>query len=271
MIKSDPTDQLTQLVDAVLQSSKYRTVHKDLIKRIGSRELANRHNLKEATKATKNKLHQVGAFLDPKPAFDKWLLRVEEAAQRGDNNSLRQVCADIMAHHASTRERLPILNLFYEKTLSDLPPIRSLLDVACGLNPLSLLWMPHADTLDYYAYDIYENLIDFLNEFFALMQVRGYAEVCDVIQLCSPPKVDLALILKSIPCLEQIDKSAARRLLDTINADHVLVSFPVHSLSGRNKGMAIHYEAKFRELTAGRSWVIARFDFETELVFRISK
>jgi 16S rRNA (guanine(1405)-N(7))-methyltransferase len=74
-----------------------------------------------------------------------------------------------------------------------------------------------------------------------------------------------------VPCLEQVDKSAGQRLLDTLDTAHLLVSFPVHSLGGRSKGMAATYTAHFRQLVAGRGWRIERFEFATELVFRISK
>ncbi len=52
--------QLDQLIEAVQASSKYRSISSDFVSYIGTQELARRHNLKEAIKATKNKLHQVG-------------------------------------------------------------------------------------------------------------------------------------------------------------------------------------------------------------------
>jgi 16S rRNA (guanine(1405)-N(7))-methyltransferase len=83
--------------------------------------------------------------------------------------------------------------------------------------------------------------------------------------------VDLALLLKAIPCLEQLDKAATGRLLETIPASHLLISFPMHSLGGRDVRMRAHYEAHFRALVEGRGWAVRRFAFETELVFRVDK
>ena len=61
------SDQLEKLVETVLTSSKYKAVSHDLIRSIGLRELAKRSSLKEAVKATKSKLHQVGgAYLNDK-------------------------------------------------------------------------------------------------------------------------------------------------------------------------------------------------------------
>jgi 16S rRNA (guanine(1405)-N(7))-methyltransferase len=69
--------------------------------------------------------------------------------------------------------------------------------------------------------------------------------------------------------LEQIDKEAGGHLLDRINAKYILVSFPVHSLGGKAKGMRQNYEEHFRQLVASKDWGVTRFEFETELAFLI--
>lgn len=265
-------NQLDQLVDAVLASRKYKSISQDLIKNLGSQELAKHHTLKEAIKATKNKLHQIGgAYLEGEVPYSSWLAELKHVSKEEDKAQLRHACMSIMRHHASTKERLPILVQFYTALLADLPPVNTVIDIACGLHPLAIPWIPLAEQVQYYAYDMYQDMTDFLNEFMTIIHVHGYAQSCDVIQKCPTHKVDLAFMLKAIPCLEQVDKSAGLRLLDTINADHLLVSFPVHSLGGRKMGMAANYEAHFRELVADKTWSIERFEFANELVFRIAK
>src|SRR3954454_15558408 len=160
-------DDITGLIASVQSSQKYAAISEDMIRSIGLRELAARRNLKEAIKATKNKLHQVaGAYLDARLPYDDWLALLEAAAAadrqpttddrplsnsklkplplsaaKGQNSALARACLAIMRHHASTRERLPILESFYATTLASLGPVRSVLDLACGLNPLALPWM----------------------------------------------------------------------------------------------------------------------------------
>jgi 16S rRNA (guanine(1405)-N(7))-methyltransferase len=266
---------LEQLVDAVHGSPKYRHVSPTFIRAIGAGELAKRPALKEAIKATKNKLHQVGAaYIVGETRYARWLEQLTAAQRSGDRVRFQEACAQVMGHHASTRERLPILDRFYETLLSGLPPIRTVLDIACGLNPLAVTWMPFGGSLDgYYACDIYEDMIAFLNRFFELASVPGHAETCDVVSGIPPYKVDLALVLKAIPCLEQIDKSAGERLLDSLNADHILVSFPVHSLGGRDKETRwmAHYERRLAQLSGGKGWSSRRFEFTTELAFLLSR
>jgi hypothetical protein len=51
----------------------------------------------------------------------------------------------------------------------------------------------------------------------------------------------------------------------------MLVSFPVASLGGRDKGMPAHYEQRLQSLIADKAWRVQRFRYETELAFLITK
>jgi 16S rRNA (guanine(1405)-N(7))-methyltransferase len=267
-----PDTQITQLVDTVLKSAKYRNICPDFVRNIGTQELTKRRNLKEAIKATKNKLHQVGgAYLPGKMNYAGWLNELNVASQAANQDEWRQVCARVLNYHTSTRERLPLLEQFYATILADLPPIHSVIDLACGLNPLAIPWMSLAADAEYYAYDIYQDMIDFLNDFLHLARINGRAEARDVINVCPDHSVDLAFVLKTIPCLEQVDKTAGIRLLDTLNTNYLVVSFPVHSLGGQQKGMATNYETRFGELVANKNWLVKRFEFAYELVFLVIK
>jgi 16S rRNA (guanine(1405)-N(7))-methyltransferase len=270
--------QLDQLLDAVLASSKYQHIDKDLILSIGTGELHKRRNLKEAIKATRSKLHQVGgAYQQTTPHYARWLDELRRAAGPGEGEHpeqgelLRAACRNIMHHHASTRERLPILERFYTTILSEITPVHSVIDIACGLHPLAIPWMPLAANAHYYAYDIYQDMMDFLSACLPYLGVQGEAQVCDVIHACPTQRADVAFLLKAIPCLEQLDPLVGRRLLETIRADHLVVSFPATSLGGKNKGMVMNYEAHFMDLVGNTSWTIERFVFPTELVFLIHK
>ena len=266
------TDPLDKLVSTVLKSPKYKHVCEELVRHIGAQELAIRHGVKEATKTTKRKLHQIGgAYFETAIDYERGLDNLREAMEARDERRLRRTCKELMGLHASTRERLEILEAFYTTTMDDIRPIRTVLDVACGLNPLAIPWMPLDRDVKYYAYDIYTDLMGFVQKFMRLVGVAGCAEARDVTLFPPTHRADVAFILKTIPCLEQLDKSAGLRLLEAVNADYLLVSFPVHSLGGRNKGMVENYEAKFRELVQGKNWSIRRFEFASELAFLVTK
>jgi 16S rRNA (guanine(1405)-N(7))-methyltransferase len=272
MSDGDDLDRLVDLVDAVRAGAKYRHVTVELVRRIGAQELARRRTMKEAVKATRNKLHQVGAAYLPGPMrYGRWIDELRNAVESGAPAAVQKACLRIMEHHTSTRERLPILERFYVAALADIAPIHSVLDLACGLNPLAIPWMPLAPDVTYYAYDIYDDMMAFLGEAMALLKVRGIAESRDIATLTPPAEVDVAYLLKAIPCMEQMDRNAGLALLESVPARHLMVSFPVHSLGGRQKGMPAHYEAHLRELLADRPWKVQRFEFATELAFLISK
>ncbi|GLV57464.1 16S rRNA methyltransferase [Dictyobacter sp. S3.2.2.5] len=270
MARLDKTAALEQLVADVSHSSKYRDICPELIGSIGAQELEKRRNLKEAIKATKNKLHQVGgAYLDGRDHLNDWQAMLQQALATGETEQIKQTCRHLMGYHASTRERLSILDDFYSTLFSQLPPIHSIVDIACGLNPLALPWMPLPESPTYYAYDIYQNMMDFLASYFELMHVEGHSHARDVIRSIPTQPADLALILKVLPCLEQLDKQAPYQLLHTIKARHIVVSYPIQSLGGKSKGMASYYEEHFKRLVENDNWLVHRLEFATELVFLI--
>ena len=262
-------NELDELVTAVLAAGKYQHISPELVRQVGAEELGKRPRLKEAVKATKNKLHQIsGAYFTANIDYEAALARLEEGQRRGAE-AQQAALVEVMRLHASTRERLDILAEFYATTLAGLPPIHSVLDVACGLNPLARPWMPLAAEAIYRAYDVYADMMAFLAAYFALAGIPGQAEVRDVAAAPPTEPVDLALVLKTLPVLAQLDKTAVPRLLDSLQARYLLISFPVQSLGGRLKGMAVNYEAQFAAWTAGRGWDVDKFEFENELVFLV--
>lgn len=264
--------ELEKLVNLVLESGKYAEISPDLVRSIGQAELGKRQSLKEAVKSTRSKLHQVGsAYQETAIPYSRWIKDMLGLTPSLENPAAQAWLKSCMRHHASTRERLPILERIYNETLKDVDPVESVLDVACGLNPLSIPWMPLREGFNYQAVDIFSDMTAFLNQYFDHFGIQGKALTADVIQNPPMEPVQLALIMKTIPCLEQLDKQAGIKLLENIRADILLVSFPARSLGGRSKGMVQNYDAHFRDLTAGKEWKIDRFEFPGELVFRVRK
>lgn len=260
--------ELDALVKQILASSKYQKIAPELVQRIGAQELAKRPSYKTALKATKSKLHQVGgAYRRTRMDYEKGLHLLQETAVSPQD--FRTTCQIIMKTHASTRERLPILNDFYQTVLADLPPIDTVLDVACGLNPLAWPWMPFGPTVQYTAVDIYADMLHFIQQFFVIAGVNGRIQQRDVIGDPPTEAADLILLLKTLPCLEQVDKTAASDLLDTLNGRYLLISYPTQSLGGRSKGMMAQYSQQFAQLANGRFWQVQRFEFASELAFLV--
>src|SRR5262245_60168043 len=127
---SSGENDLEALVRIVAASSSYRSLARELIAAVGACELGKRSTLKEAVKATKGKLHQVAGAYFPRQDYGGWLNTLVQAAATGNPEAMKAACRVILGHHASTRERLPILDDFFAQTLGSLPPIHRVLDVA---------------------------------------------------------------------------------------------------------------------------------------------
>jgi len=263
---------LNRLADTVRSTPRYQGISKELVQHVGAQELDKGRSFKEAVKATRNKIHQVGgAYQEHAVRYAAWLAELKDIPSDPENARLRDFCQRMMGEHASTRERLSVLDRFYATILAPIAPLQSVADLACGFNPLALPWMPLADGAPYYGCDIYSDLADFFNAFLAHLRRAGKVEVCDLTHNLPTQPVHLALLLKTLPCLEQVNKDIGLEILDRIQADYLLVSFPVASLSGRSKGMVKNYADHFLALIEGRPWSVQRFEFSSELAFLVKK
>lgn len=268
---------LERLVTEVLASAGYRTLDPALIARIGRDELATRRSFKEAVKATKSRLHQVhGAFQAGKVDYDGWLARLREA--RGEAGTPLYDLRDgppafaaqslhVMARHASTAERAPILDRFYSTLLPALPAVRTVLDLGCGLHPLAIPWMGLQPGTRYLGYEIDAAQVAFLNAYLALAGISGCVQVRDVHAEPPAEEADLALALKLLPTLDRLGHDGGAALLAALRVPYLVASFPDRTLGGHAKGMGRQYEARFTALVAARGWQAQRFSFPGELVF----
>jgi 16S rRNA (guanine(1405)-N(7))-methyltransferase len=261
---------LDELVSLIQSSARYQQIYPGLVRKIAVQELAKGRSIKETVKETRTRLHQVGGAYQEKPP-DYTRLSTELVGLPHELDQLQPFCLNAMQAHASTRERLPYLAEFFAPLRKLLGEVQSILDLACGLNPLALPWMPLKEGGKYWACDIYTDMVAFLNLFFQHTGIRGEARLCDLTADVPSPAVELALLLKTLPCLEQLDKSIGGRLLDGLHADHILVSYPARSLSGRGKGMPQNYTEHFERLTAGKPYHVERWQVKTEILFLISR
>lgn len=269
MPESDPL--LDELILAVCSTPRYQAISEDLVRQVGKRELTKGRKLKEAIKSTRSKLHQVAVAYQEAPIpYPQMIKKLATLSPQMDDPELKTYCQQMMRQHTSTAERLPILASFFQQILTPLAPIHSILDLACGLTPLALPWMPLAENATYYACDVFPEMLDFINRFFAHVGQPGKAEVCDLTQSCPSTTVEVALLLKSVPCLEQLDKQLIPRLLQQIPAQHIIVSFPARTLGGHQKGMAQFYTTHFEELIHNMPFKVQNYSFSTEIAFLLS-
>ena len=264
--------ELEKLVQKVQSNRKYEFIMTDLVIRLAEKAQEKGLKGKAAVKDVRNKLHQVGgAYFKRRIDFAEVLKELKHLPQDLKSEPVQDFCIKHMASHASTAERLSILESFFYTCLKPISPLKSILDLACGMTPLSIPWMPLNDQFTYQACDIYIDMLSFIQSFFNHFQINGKSFACDLIGGLPTQKAQLALILKSIPCLEQVEKEIGLSLLEEVQADHILVSFPAQSLGGQQKGMPDFYKEHFYDMVSEKSWQINQFEFETELAFLVTK
>jgi 16S rRNA (guanine(1405)-N(7))-methyltransferase len=264
------SDRDIRIAQNLRQIPKYRNVCPDTLESVARWACVRHKSDKEAVKAGRRKLHQIyGAYLSPKWASRMKRLMAELSAQdTGEGQAA--VCRRILQGHSSTAERLPILAEVYQDLAAIVPQPETILDLACGFNPFARPWMGGLAEAEYIAVDIDAALLGFIAEFLESMGGRYRVELRDLI--LSPPsrKADLALLFKTVPCLEQLEKGAGPRLLRALKAEYVVVSFPSRSLGGIAKGMERNYremaENLFQELGVRAEAI--KYPSETFYVYR---
>jgi 16S rRNA (guanine(1405)-N(7))-methyltransferase len=263
---------LDQIVSAVIASKKYGTVCVDTVRRIAEHELArSKGNLRAATKATKRRLHQVYGAFEQGLDYDDAYRHLEAAYRAGSDAEIKTTCRRILGLHSSTRERLTIVDGFYQVIFGLTGRPGSILDLGCGLNPLAVPWMGLSPGTRYFALDIDVDRVLFLNRYLVLAGLEPLARCQDILTHAPGEEADLALLLKMSPSLERQEPGATLHLLDRLRTSFVAVSFAVKSLTGREKGMSDHYRRQFLELAGTRTWTVEKLAFETELVFVVGK
>lgn len=258
------------IVAAVSHSKRYRHVSPALVARLAAEEIPKSKNAADAEKRTKRRLHQIfGAYATPLP-YEKLLVRLSTAS-RTSPDAFKEATREILKLHASTAERLPILETFYGPIFEITGKPSKVLDLACGLNPLTSLWMGLAASAFYVAVDIDAEMANFVDRFLAMAPVHGVARVNDLVT--GPPRAwaDVALLLKTLPVLEHQTHDVLP-ILDAIRAPWLVVSFPTKSLGNRGKGMPATYRATMENLLKVRpAWQSHELRYPSELVYVIKK
>jgi len=244
----------------MITSAKYNMLYPPLVARIYEEERRNE-------KATKTRLHQMfGAYVQGN-AHKKAAALLANLENGAD---VLEIVTAGLALHASTKERLPHLAEFCEFVSSHTGSVERLMDLGCGFNPFAVPFWPW-QLKAYHAHDIDTRTSDLLNRFFALQGLPLFAACADLITETPPHKVELALMCKLIPVLEAQAAGRGFELARQLNAKFLVITYPLKSLGGREKGMGKNYTAQFEraldEGKLGQYKLVAGAEVGNELVY----
>lgn len=264
-------EDIEDFVNKIKNSRKYRDICDDTIRDVISNLLPRYRRKSDAIKAARTKLHRIQASYLGNISFDQEIKNIAEFHSNGNIEKVKSISLKLMKEHASTRERIPLLDSFYDEIFAVTGTPQRILDVACGIHPLSIPWMKLPNNTLYYAYEIDNRLVNCLNKYFTAIGFQPLAKMQDVI--CSPPEDtgDIAFVMKMVPCLERREKGISVELLKMLKVRYLVVSFPIKSLSGRSKQMPSFYSQFFYDITDGLGWKIKKLPIPDELVFVADK
>ena len=222
-------------------TKKYSAVHPPLIERLMEENKA----APDKIKAVKTKLHQLYGAYTQDNAHKKANAII--TTLESELTDIQSAALQLLALHASTKERLPSYTAFYDFILQHTGQVESIMDIGCGYNPFSIPLIPNKTLQIYHAYDIDTRTADLINRYFKCLNLPPNAQCTDLAVHTPPQQADLALILKLLPVLEAQAPGSGYKLARSLNTRYLLISYPLKSLGGREKGMTKNYSTAFEK------------------------
>lgn len=250
------------IFEQVKASKKYRNIYEETILRICSEETPKYKKSKDVVKSVKNKLHQLSAsFIKYDINSDKqdFIDSLEEAAKA----------------HVSTSERMGFYKDLYGDIFGALGNIKSIMDIASGINPLLLIQYCRENDISLEAlhvYDINLDAVELVNRACGLYDINGRAEGADLLISLPEQQADAALLFKIVPLLEQQRKGYYKEVISKLNVRYAAITFPTKTMSSKAVGMLSYYREFFKSyITESNFKLIFEKEYPNELLFIIDK
>ncbi len=175
--------------------------------------------------------------------------------------------------HLSTKERWSFYSELYRQLFAITGKPKIILDLGCGLNPLSLPFMKLKE-VRYYAYDLSEEEIQIINSFFQKKhenhkKVVGkaiLADITDIPKMKELPAADVAFLFKVTDVLDRNKgHTVTEEVLKAVPAQYVVVSFSTKTMSGK---LMTAPRRKWMEWLCWRlGWKYAVLEFKNEIFY----
>jgi len=265
------TEPLVQEVaERLRQAPKYRQIHLDTITDVVEQERPRSSSTADLERRSRLRLHRVVAdyLLTARPG--RLLRGLDEAASDGPE-ALRGWCRQALARHVSTQERLADLDQLYPTLFELSGPVRSVADLACALNPLTLPWLRSVSDVRYTGYDLNLAYVEVGETFLRAVYPDSRVLHLDVLVRPELVQADAAWLLKTFHCVEDRCAGAALSLVDQLETAVVVVSFPLRTLSGRVAPFTPVYLERLTALAQTRGWGVREASLQAERFLALVK
>ncbi len=263
---------IEKLTARISASRKYKNVGlpAETIRDLADQAVAHGAHPGDIEKVVKEKLHNLVAPYLGDPDYAKLTAELENLPRDVHSPQLQSWCLEVMRSHSSTRERIPILPDFYQKIFEIIGKPRSILDLACGLNPFAIPWMQLDRAVEYYACDLHQPRIRLIDAFLKHIGQTGGGMHGDILVTPIQHSVDVAFFFKEAHRFEQRQHGVNRSFFRSIPARFLLVSLPTANLTGR-RSMLEQDRYLISQSLDSPDWKVQEIPFGNEIVFCIEK
>lgn len=265
--------EFSKLIDSVNNSHKYRDLGLpdafllDLI----NQNLSNSKNFSELKDNFRKSLHNVIAPYLEDIDYQAEIMNLESGLDDlSSEGALKNYCLKMMAKHASTKERIPHLQAFFDAIHDVIGEPDSILDLACALDPLCFPWIRLAPQANFKAYDLNGSRTHYLQSFFDYAGIKAEAIQQDI--LLNPPdyQADCAFFFKEAHRLEKRQPGSTRILIENTKVKTFILSLPAFDLKGHHSLEYYHRNLVEKAIEA-KNWDLESKLIGNEIIFFIHK
>lgn len=266
--------QKKEILLKIKQSRKYKAVSKEIILTEIERYFKKnpeheRYKDKKILSEIKSELHKIhGSF--QKVSRRKRGEYFEELKTNPENLG---IIKKILLTNRSTKERIEYYEDIYKKIFEITGKPKTIVDLGCGLNPFSFIFM-NLERVSYFAYDIDEEDISFINEYFYLMKkiISGKAEILNLSlgnekDIQKIPPADICFMFKLADVLDRENHKQSEKIIKNLNSDYMVVSFSKKTLAGNE--MNFPHRGWIEKMLERIDLKFEKIDFENEVFYVI--
>jgi len=261
-----------QILQKIKANKKYKTIADSVVKKeikIYLKSNPNATTDKQTIKEIRAKLHRKYSSFQTrkKNKTDKYL---EELKQDPTN---QETTNKLLSITVSTKERINDYKTIYKKIFKLTNKPKIIIDLGCGLNPFSFPTM-NLTNLNYYAYDIDEKDIKYLNKYFKIIKPRGLkgkAKILDATNINKIKKLPKSDIIFMFKLLDLFDNKTSEELITQSikETNYIVASFPTKTIT--RKQMNFPKRKGFELMLSRLDLKFKTFETDNEIFYIISK
>ena len=230
-----------KILEHVKKHKKYSSISDEIVIEEIKKQLKSNPNIiridKQLIKDIRKELHLSYASFQTKKKTKR-----REYLEMLKKNVDEELTKKLLLITLSTKERLNDYKKLYKQIFKITGKPRKIIDLACGLNPVSYPYM-NLEKLHYEAYDIDIEDINFLNDYFKIMRPQGLKGKAEILSLQNSKKIsnlpsaDIIFLFKIIDILDKRNSNhkTSEQLIKQLipKTKFIIASFATRTLTRR--------------------------------------